>query len=334
MPKTFRKEFRADGCTAHIRKRCDGRYRCSYEIRYRRNGYNVSASGITIEEAKEKFIKKLREATVRKDNAENKVPATINEFALYWFENFHKRRVVANTYKINLQRFTKIIAPRFVNLLVKQINAKDIQDIIDEYVNKGMGKTATELHSLLNQIFTAAVKFGLIVHNPVGMVFHKKHESKHGKALTLEEERKLLSETAGTPYQLFFAVALYTGLRPNEYHTVRIEGDMIIAQNSKRKNGQVAYKRIPIIKMLKPYLNGAKEIKWYAVDWIRKKFKEVLPGHILYDLRTTFYTHCVTCGVAESARDEMVGHSGGVLKNTYTDLPDEFLLQEAKKLVW
>ena len=30
MPKTFRKQFRAQGCTAHIRKRTDGRYNCSY----------------------------------------------------------------------------------------------------------------------------------------------------------------------------------------------------------------------------------------------------------------------------------------------------------------
>lgn len=334
MPKTFKKEFRVEGCTAHIRKRCDGKYICSYEIRYRRNGHNISVSARTIEKAKERFIKKLQEITVNKDRTGPKVPVTFNEFALFWFDNFHKRKVVAKTYQINLQRFTKVIAPRFVNLLVKQINAKDIQDLIDEYVTKGMGKTAEETYSLLKQIFIAAVKFGLIIHNPVDMVFHKKHESKHGKALTLIEEHKLLSESAGTAYQRMFAVSLYTGMRPNEFYHAEIRGDFIVTINSKRKNGEKAIKRIPIIKMLRPYLDGVDKLEWYVPNRIREKFKQILPEHHLYDLRTTFYTHCVMCGVAEGARDEMIGHSGGVLKDTYTDLPDEYLLKEAEKLVW
>ena len=44
MPKTFRKEFRTQGCTARIRKRQSGKNTWNYEIRYRRNGYNVCVS--------------------------------------------------------------------------------------------------------------------------------------------------------------------------------------------------------------------------------------------------------------------------------------------------
>ena len=53
MPKTFRKEFRADGCTARIRKKPSGKNGYLYEIRYRRNGYNISASNKNLEEAKQ-----------------------------------------------------------------------------------------------------------------------------------------------------------------------------------------------------------------------------------------------------------------------------------------
>ena len=41
MPKTFRKEFRVQGCTAHVHKIRSGRKNWCYVIRYRRNGYNV-----------------------------------------------------------------------------------------------------------------------------------------------------------------------------------------------------------------------------------------------------------------------------------------------------
>ena len=41
MPKTFKKEFRTDGCTAHVRKRKTSKNCYVYDIRYRRNGYNI-----------------------------------------------------------------------------------------------------------------------------------------------------------------------------------------------------------------------------------------------------------------------------------------------------
>ena len=335
MPKTFRKEFRAEGCTAHVRKRCDARYRCSYEIRYRRNGYNISVSAPTIEEAKEKFIKKLKTATKQEQTTTtSSIPTTFKEFSLFWFENFHKRKVESKTYKKDFGLFQRHLYNRFDDEPIKKIHAKQIQEVIDEFTIAGKGRTAEDIHCKLNQIFKAAVKFGLIVHNPVDMTVRKKHERKHGLALTLAEEQILLTESAGTRYQLFFAVALYTGMRPNEYKTAEIRGNMIVARNSKRKNGVIAYKRIPIIKMLKPYLDGVTTIKWAAVNRIREKFNLILPDHILKDLRTTFNTHCKTCGVDESARKEMMGHEGDALEDAYTDLPDEFLYQEAEKLVW
>ena len=129
-----------------------------------------------------------------------------------------------------------------------------------------------------------------------------------------------------------FAVALYTGLRPNEYSTAHIEGEFIIAVNSKRKTKKVEYKKIPVTPMLRPYLNGVTELKFYIVECIREKFRSILPNHKLYDLRTTFYTRCQECGVSDVARMEFVGHSLGKLGNAYTDLSDEYLLKEGNKL--
>ena len=68
MPKTFRKEFRTQGCTAHIRKRRSGKNGWNYEIRYRRNGYNITASANNLDQAKHKFIEMLG----REKNGEKK----------------------------------------------------------------------------------------------------------------------------------------------------------------------------------------------------------------------------------------------------------------------
>ena len=86
--------------------------------------------------------------------------------------------------------------------------------------------------------------------------------------------------------------------------------------------------------MLKPFLDGVKTLEMPTLEYVRYEFNKILPNHILYDLRTTFYTRCEECGVSPPARDHFVGHSSSVLNATYTDLSDEYLLREGKKLVW
>ena len=94
----------------------------------------------------------------------------------------------------------------------------------------------------------------LIDYNPLDIVIHTKHESQHGIALTKEEEKKLLDHTNDVVLRNALALGLSTGMRPNEYKTAKIEGKFIVAVNSKRKNGKIEYKKIPITKMLEPYL--------------------------------------------------------------------------------
>ena len=335
MPKTFKKEFRTDGCTAHVRKRRSGKHNWNYEIRYRRNGYDIQVSANSLDEAKRKFIDRLSVAEKAVNKASDAaIPSTFTDFADYFFENFYKRKVAASTLRVALNQFKNHLQPCFGNMQLKKITPKNCQILLDKLEADGKGKTAEDLFTILNLIFKAAVKHGLIPNNPMDMVFHQKHEREHGKALTKAEERLLLEKTADTPYQLMFAIALYTGLRPNEYKTARIEDNFIVANNSKRKNGKTELKKIPVTPMLKPYLDGVTELKFTRLEQIRNKFNAILPGHRLYDLRTTFYTRCMECGVAEAAIKKYVGHTLGGLADTYTDLSDEFLLKEGKKFVY
>ena len=42
MPKKFREQFKLNGYWVTIRQRIRGKTSCNYELRYRRNGYNIS----------------------------------------------------------------------------------------------------------------------------------------------------------------------------------------------------------------------------------------------------------------------------------------------------
>lgn len=333
MPKTFKKEFRVQGCTAHVRKRTDGRYKCSYEIRYNRNGYHISASATTLEDAKKRFVEKLIIAD--QENHQPKIPTNFHEFATYWFENFHKRKVKDNTYEESVKLYNRHIRAKFGSFALKEITPLSLQHFLDSFSNKG--RTEDYLYSQLNQIFKAAVNHGLIQLNPLAMCFHKHHEHKHGNAISKINENRLLKAFEGTIYQMYFAIVLYTGLRPNEYTTATIDGEFIKAVNSKQRNrneGEVVYKRIPIAPMLKPYLQGVENLEFPTPRMLENRFKKVLPEHKLYDMRTTFQTRCSECGIPDNVIGVFMGNSIGRLKEAYTDFSDEYLLKEGEKLFY
>ncbi len=332
MPKSFKKYFIADGCAICYRKRTTNGYKCSYEVRYRRHGYNISVSATSLPIVKARFIEALKHSKPIEKTMFNGIPTSFNEFSMYYFENYRKRRVAVQTYKNDIWRYEKYLIPVFNSIPIKTITPLMCQKLIDDIVNQGKGKTALEIFSLLNVIFKMAIRHELIRSNPLDIVFLPSHERKHGKALTVDEERKLLSETTNTPYQLMFAIALYTGMRPNEFKTARIDGNFIKCLNSKQKDSKEHFKKIPIIAPLRPYLEGVTELSFYLAEPMRRIMREILPGHILYDLRTTFYTRCQECGVSEVARNLFVGHTLKGLASTYTDVSDEYLLSEAEKL--
>ena len=330
MPKTFRKEFRTDGCTARVRKKKSGKQTWCYEIRYRRNGYDIAVSSNDLDKAKAKFIEALKTAVKTVDKTV--VPTTFHEFAMYFFETFRKRKVKKITYENDLYRYKNHVKPYFESTPLRKITPAQCQALLDDLKAKGYGKTVSEIHSQLNIIFKMAIAHNIIHTNPLNIVVIERHENKHGKALTKDEERLLLSSLSGSRYQLLMAVALYTGMRPNEYKSARIENGFIVAINSKRKNNAVEYKKIPITPMLKPYLKETTSLDFPRLEYMRDKFNSVLSGHRLYDLRTTFYTRCTECGVSEVALKKFVGHTLGKLGDAYTDLSDEYLIAEGNKL--
>ncbi len=333
MPNFFRKLILVN------RKRCRMRRRVcgtgwTYEIRYRANGYNLSASGKTVELAKENMLKKMRNASPseRDDGQPNGVPTTFTAFALYYFENFRKAKISALTYQNDLIRCKNHIFPHFGEMPIKKITPTDCKNLLDAIIESGKGKTADEVFSLMSIVFKGAMAHALIQRNPLDVVPHVQHERQSGSALTKEEETILFATLPRDDFKTAAALALYCGLRPNELLHVRIRGDFIETINSKRKTKKTEYKRIPIIKRLRPYLPKDGVFKIPNLDSLRDQIKRALPDHKLYDLRTTFYSRCKECGVSEYALKEFAGHSLGALGNAYTDLSDDYLLSEGKKL--
>lgn len=330
MPKHIKKLILIDKKRCRLRTRQSGKNTLTYEIRFRRDGYNISASGKTVELAKANFIEKCKAAASSPVSSTSTTPTRFDDFAKYYFKNFRVEKVTAATYKTDITRYNKYLLPYFKQTALKTITPTDCKKLLDQVKAQGKGKTVDELHSLLNVIFKSAIAHGVIERNPLDVVLHIQHERKSGKALTKEEEQRLKTALKGSEHFQSLMLLLYTGLRPNELKTAKIDGLFIVAENSKRKNKKTAYKKIPIIKALKPFAIAPLNLS--NVEKLRKVLKDILPNHILYDLRTTFYTRCDEFDVSAAARDFFVGHSSGALTNAYRNLSDEYLLEQAKKL--
>ena len=332
MPTNFRKLIIVNRKRCRMRRRpCGDGY--TYEIRFRAQGYNLSASGKTVELAKANMLKKIRAATPR--SPKNVIPTVFEDFSLYYFERFRKEKVAQQTYANDELRLKKHILPAIGRKTFRQITPSDCEALLRKLKDEGKGKTADEVHSIMSIVFKGAIAHGLIERNPLAIVPHVQHKTKHGKALSDAELEALFARIKDTHFETVFALALFTGLRPNELKTATVNEGMIVAVNSKQKKKEVVYKRIPICKRLAVYLEKASPLSNFAFrseKYYSTKFPILCPGHKLYDLRTTFYSKCKELGVAEPALKAYMGHSNGKLGNSYTDLSLSYLLKEGKKL--
>ena len=330
MPKHIKKLILIDKKRCRLRTRQSGKNGLTYQIRFIRDGYNITAHGKTIELAKANFIEKCKAAENCPQSSTTNTPTTFDSFAQFYFKNFRAEKVAAATFKNDILRYKKNLKSHFKKTQLKNITPSDCKTLLDKVKAQGKGKTAEELRSLLSVIFKSAIAHGIIDRNPLDIVLHVQHERKHGTALTQAEEQRLKLALKDSEHLQAFMILLYTGLRPNELKTAKIDGLFIVAQNSKRKNKKIQYKKIPIIDALKPYL--LEPFKFAQPYTLRENLKKILPNHILYDLRTTFYTRCDEFDVSTAARDFFVGHSSGTLTDTYRNLSDDYLLKQAKRL--
>ena len=330
MPKQIKNLIIVNKKRCRYRKRKSGASTTTYQIRFRSAGYDISADGVTLQKAKENMLRKLQSAQPKK-NFEAEIPTAFNSFALYFFETFRRNKVSSQTYKNDFHRYTHYLQPYFMETPLKSITPSSCKRILEDVQKDGKGKTAEELYSIMSIIFKGAIAHGIIEKNPLAIVDKPTYEQVNGKALSPEEEITLFKNLSEPEFIIAIALALYCGLRPNELASAVVDGAFIKGINSKRKNGKIEYKRIPIIDKLKPYIkNGIPTLP--TPQLIRRRIKDTLPSHKLYDLRTTFYSKCKELGVSDIALKHFVGHALDKLENAYTDLSDIYLLKEGKKL--
>ena len=329
MSYTFKKEFIANGLVAHVIKRESGKRTSLFEIRYRANGYNISASSTDLRKAKEKFLAKT-------------VPGEI--------EKYYKERVKGlpdrfedifdEWYMVKQGSITEKALKRFqfdFDNLPDEIKRKSIRAIRTADLDKIMKSVAPrkyeELRTLFNGIFKYAIACGVIFHNPVAMIPFKRAERQCRDALSQEEILSLLEGIKQPKYERIRQATYllyFFGLRPCEIDKeTHKEGDFLVTRNRKRKAGKIEYKKIPIPKEAEGLIDWNKPLTFGVTakvyyEWYAELMGEKTPYH----LRHTFATICQQY-VRPDIVDIWMGDSPQrLVGKVYTHFPDSFMKKQ------
>lgn len=331
MPKFIRTQYKLKGGKiAHIRQKPNG----SYEIRYRRDGFNISVSSKNLADAKERFIQALCNAKTESLNDKT----FFGQFATQWLEVVKKpqvKDVTLHNYEYTLKTY---VFPKFGKLRLRDIKPLDVQKLMNSFDGKNLNRSKENTYILLKAIFDYAVAEDLIIKSPMALMRKPKYEKKQGRAFLIDEEHSFVEKCllGESPCRYAYILMVFTGIRRSELSSVTVTPQWITVKSSKTRKGETEkLRRIPVSPMLKPFLPFmTKENLNIKVDALTRGISKIAPGHHLHELRHTFITRCQECGISRELTSVWAGHKADntMTSNVYTHFSDEYQLGEIQKL--
>lgn len=206
-----------------IIKRADGRWFARIMV----DGTTTAIYGKTQNEVRDELKRKLWELEQAKAAQLNNYlqgdKMTVHQWAVQCLETYSKVSVRGTTYSGYLTIINNHlpgIEDRKLNEVTNAMVQEHLQRMArDPVTGEGLGeKTLVNVKNFLSLIFNQAVKNGIVIRNPVTGVKVPKAGTKQTRALSLEEQNRLLTTARNYEKPIMFAVvfALYTGCRKGE----------------------------------------------------------------------------------------------------------------------
>ena len=206
--------------------------------------------------------------------------------------------------------------------------------------------TAPRMRQYTWQVFHAAFDMAalhnIIERDPMRLVPKVKHKQKIGNSLSPLEIKEFKHKIRKHPLRDLFEFYLYTGCRRSEALTVT-KYDIDTVSMTLRIRGtksKTSDRVMPISKPLEYVINrvitSADPYLFHVTgDYVSRAFKALCPNHKLHDLRHTFATHCLQCGVSMKVLQLWLGHASfETTASIYTHVVDAFQRTEASKIAW
>lgn len=147
-------------------------------------------------------------------------------FAEQWFEEYAKVNLRPTSYA-RMKQLTKRVYPAIGHKRLDKITARDIQKFITDMLTNGRNlnngkplsrKTAVHHLSFIGDVFSYAVRMGMLCDNPCRRVFVPKQEQEEKQIYTIEQVKILYENLKSEPmkYQAYLLLSIYSGYRRSE----------------------------------------------------------------------------------------------------------------------
>lgn len=147
-------------------------------------------------------------------------------FAEQWFEEYAKVNLRPTSYA-RMKQLTKRVYPAIDHKRLDKITARDIQKFITDMLTNGRNlnngkplsrKTAVHHLSFISDVFSYAVRMGMLCDNPCRRVFVPKQEQEEKQIYTIEQVKILYENLKSEPmkYQVYLLLSIYSGYRRSE----------------------------------------------------------------------------------------------------------------------
>ena len=218
---------------ATIRRRPNGTYEikvsCGYGVDGKqRNQYNSykPEPGMT----KRQIEKEVQRQAIlfEEDCKRGHITAAVKfeTFAEQWFEEYAKVNLRPTSYA-RMKQLTKRVYPAIGHKRLDKITARDIQKFITDMLTNGRNlnngkplsrKTAVHHLSFISDVFSYAVRMGMLCDNPCRRVFVPKQEQEEKQIYTIEQVKILYENLKSEPmkYQVYLLLSIYSGYRRSE----------------------------------------------------------------------------------------------------------------------
>ena len=218
---------------ATIRRRPNGTYEikvsCGYGVDGKqRNQYKSykPEPGMT----KRQIEKEMQKQAIlfEEDCKRGQITAAVKfeTFAEQWFEEYAKVNLRPTSYA-RMKQLTKRVYPAIGHKRLDKITARDIQKFITDMLTNGRNlnngkplsrKTAVHHLSFISDVFSYAVRMGMLCDNPCRRVFVPKQEQEEKQIYTIEQVKILYENLKSEPmkYQAYLLLSIYSGYRRSE----------------------------------------------------------------------------------------------------------------------
>lgn len=258
---------------------------------------------------------------------------TFGQWLRDWLNVYKKPYVKSiNNHKIIIRLH---IPDSLKNTKLEELNALDVQKALN---NVKASRTRVDVYDIYHGSLKMAFKLDLIKKDLAELLIKPKHEKKVGSALSERELQEFLTAISSTRLENFYLFCVYSGCRRGEalnllWSDIDFENKVIHIRGTKTK---LSDRRIPLFDTLEDILRNVKRIDakvfHHRDEYVTKSFKKYCPNHKLHDLRHTFATRCLECGINIKVVQRWLGHSRlDTTASIYTHVTEEFFFSESKK---